>query len=79
MDCATKIKVLTRNVRGLNEKDKRLSVRQTILLEKPDVICLQETKLSEINYTIVSQTCGRRYKEFVYLEAEGTRGGGVFC
>lgn len=75
MDCATKIKMLTSNVRGLNEKDKRLAVRQTIILEKPDVVCLQETKLSSVNQTIVSQVCGRRLKGFTYLEAEGTRGG----
>lgn len=75
MDCTSKIKILNWNVRGLNGKDKRLAVRQSILLEKSDVVCLQETKLNVINNTLVSQICGGRFKEFVYLEADGTKGG----
>lgn len=45
MNIKSKIKLLSWNVRGLNEKDKRLAVRQSILIEKSDVVCLQETKM----------------------------------
>lgn len=75
MDYVSKIKVLSWNVRGLNEREKRLAVRQTVLLEKPDIVCFQETKLSNINNTIISQTCGKRFKDLACLEADGTRGG----
>lgn len=75
MDFVSKIKVLSWNVRGLNEKDKRLAVRQTVLIEKPDVVCFQETKMGSMNDAIVTQVCGRRLKEYEYLEADGTRGG----
>lgn len=75
MDFVSKIKVLSWNVRGLNEKDKRLAVRQTVLIEKPDVVCFQETKMGSMNDAIVTQVCGRRLKEYEYLGADGTRGG----
>lgn len=75
MDYQTKIKIISWNVRGLNEKDKRLAVRHTIITEKPDIVCLQETKLSATTPTIISQTCGRRFKEFAVKDADGTKGG----
>lgn len=56
-------------------KEKRVAVRQTMLMEKPDLVCLQETKLADVNNTLVVQTCGRKLKQFEYLEAEGTKGG----
>jgi endonuclease/exonuclease/phosphatase family metal-dependent hydrolase len=38
-------KILSWNVRGLNEGGKRLKVRNLIRQWKADIICLQETKL----------------------------------
>lgn len=45
----TTIHFVSWNVRGLNERSKCLAVRQTILIENPDIICLQETKLSDLD------------------------------
>ena len=79
MESVSKIKVLSWNVRGLNEKDKRLAVRQTVLLEKPDVICFQETKMSVMNNSVIQQACGRRLKDSEYKGADGTKGGILFA
>lgn len=75
MDCVSKLKIITWNVRGLYARDKRITVRQTILIEKPYIICFQETKLDMMNNSLVMQTCGRRFRDFAYLDATGTNGG----
>lgn len=75
MDYRTKIRLITWNVRGLNERDKRLAVRQIFFLEKPDIICLQETKLSSISDQMAKEICGRRLGGRVSLDAMQTRGG----
>src|SRR5664279_4570356 len=63
------------NVRGLNDKRKRIVIRQTILIERPDIICMQETKLNQIDRTLLNQICGRRYDQHRVINADGTRGG----
>lgn len=70
-----KLKVMTWNVRGLNDRRKRLAVRQAILIERPDLITLQETKLHQIDRAIFREICGRRIDQYVFLPALGTRGG----
>lgn len=70
-----KLNFLSWNVRGLNEKDKRIAVRQTVLLERPHIICFQETKMSLMSDKIIKETCGRRLNQFNTLPAIGTRGG----
>jgi hypothetical protein len=42
-------KVLFWNVRGLNKKARRDSVRVVINNTKPDIVCLQETKKASIS------------------------------
>lgn len=49
MDCLTKIEILEWNAKGMNEKGKRLAVRQMVLLEKPDILCFQERKICMMN------------------------------
>lgn len=66
---------LSWNVRGLNERTKRLAVRQTIILENPDVVVLQETKLQHISDQIAREICGYRLDAYRVLESIGTRGG----
>jgi exonuclease III len=41
--CLMKLKILSWNVRGLNKKDKRMSIRVLSRDWKVDSICLQET------------------------------------
>jgi hypothetical protein len=48
-----KPKILSWNVRGLNEGEKRLRVRNLLRQWEADIICLQETKLEFISDTLV--------------------------
>lgn len=47
MNYNIKLNMLTWNVRGLNERNKRIAVRQTILLEKPDILCRNQIIYNE--------------------------------
>ena len=42
------LKIVSWNVRGLNDKDKKLQIRNLIRIWCDDVICLQETKVELI-------------------------------
>jgi exonuclease III len=70
-----KIKFISWNVRGLNERKKRLAVRETFLLEKPDLVCLQETKLEKIDQRMIREICGLRLLKYEAIKSQGTRGG----
>lgn len=75
MNYKSKFKIMSWNVRGLNEKDKRIAIRQSILLEKPSIVCLQETKLAQFTNGFLRETCGKYLKQSRVLDANGTRGG----
>ena len=47
------LKLLSWNVRGLNETDKRLQICNLLRSWKVDIVCLQETKLEWITRAIV--------------------------
>jgi mRNA deadenylase 3'-5' endonuclease subunit Ccr4 len=49
-------------------------VRNIIQYERPDIICLQETKLSNFEESFKKQTVGRRYQNKIYVDANGTVG-----
>ena len=44
-----KIRIVSWNVRGLNEKNKRMIIRAFIRAQKVDLVCFQETKLEEMS------------------------------
>jgi hypothetical protein len=46
-------KILSWNVRGLNSLARQENVKQLISIYKPEVVCLQETKMSFIDDRIV--------------------------
>lgn len=75
MNYKSKIKIISWNVRGLNERHKRLEIRKTIITEKPGIVCLQETKMSQMDSHTIKETCGNNLKQARMLEANGTRGG----
>jgi exonuclease III len=43
------MKILSWNVRGLGDKEKRDLVQSTLFEHKPDIVCIQESKLSNID------------------------------
>jgi hypothetical protein len=67
-------------VRGLNCPAKQEDVKQTISLFKPGLICVQETKLSQVDNGVVSACFGNEFENnFVYLLTNGTSGGIVMA
>ena len=57
-----KIKMISWNVRGLNDPQKRIVVKNMLREWKCDVVCLQETKIFP-------------YVDWAVLEADQTTGG----
>lgn len=47
-----------------------------IVLHKPDIVCIQETKMAEVDDTIVRNSIVREYEgDYKFFPADGTRGG----
>jgi exonuclease III len=63
------------NVRGLNDRVKRDSVKSLVVDIGPSIICLQETKLFSISDFDILSILGSGFSKFVYSPAIGTRGG----
>jgi hypothetical protein len=70
-----KHKILSWNVRGLNEVKKRLRVRRLLRQWKVDIVCLQETKLERIMHGLVRSLWGCPYLEWSYVASIGASGG----
>lgn len=76
MDMMHPYKVLSWNVRGLNSGTKCEDVRQVISNSMADIVCIQETKISVVNDSIMNAVVGRAFAgNYFYLPADGTRGG----
>jgi exonuclease III len=68
--------ILNWNVRGLNNQARRENVRLLVQQMNATIVCLQETKLSQISENDVLCTLGPRFKSnFAFTPADGTRGG----
>jgi len=70
-----KFKLVSWNVRGLNNKEKRETVKSLISGWRANIICLQETKLAGNITEVANQIWGGRWIRHACLEASGTRGG----
>ena len=70
-----KLKILSWNVRGLHEKDKRFRIRNLLKLWRPHIICFLETKLELITQGIVRNIWGSHHLDWVYLGSNGASGG----
>ena len=70
------LKILSWNVRGLNDRDKCNQVRYFLKLWGANVIYLQETKLDLITCGIVQSLWGNiHHVDWVYLGFDGASGG----
>jgi exonuclease III len=70
------VKTFSWNVHGLNCAARREAVRLLLQQVRPQIICLQETKLAEVNFSVAMEFLGAPYcSSFAYLPAEETRGG----
>jgi len=70
-----KVNLITWNVRGLNNQNKRTMVKSLMKKWKADVYCLQETKISKDLEAMAKQLWSCRWMKCGYLEAEGSCGG----
>ena len=70
-----KVNFLCWNVRGLNDPDRRATVHETIASTSCHIVCLQETKMENIDQYIASYLGGNRLRSFAQRPATGSRGG----
>lgn len=55
-------------------------MRHLLQQARPQIICLQETKLSEVSLLVAMEFLGAPYcTNFVYLPSDETRGGTLFA
>ena len=74
-----KIKILSWNVRGINDRNKRKLIKALISSHKVDLVCLQETKMAEMSLGVVRSLGVGRFLEWGALNARGAAGGVVVC
>ena len=70
-----KKKMISWNVRGLNDPRKCLVVKNLLREWKCDVICLQETKIASMNRQLVCSLWSCPNVDWAVLEADRTAGG----
>ena len=70
-----KIKILSWNVRGVNDPDKRKVIKNFLKIHKVDLVCLQETKVQEMNIDMVRSLRVGRLLNWKALKVEGSAGG----
>ena len=61
------LKIISWNVRGLNDRDKRLRVSNMVRRWGPDVICLQETKMELITRAVIRSLWKGQHVDWSYL------------
>ncbi|KAG6651554.1 hypothetical protein CIPAW_06G120200 [Carya illinoinensis] len=70
-----KPKIISWNVCGLNEVNKRLHIKNLLRDLRADIVCLQETKLKSASRNLVRSVWGCPYVDWVYLASNGASGG----
>ena len=70
-----KLRILSWNVRGVNDPVKRKVIKNFIRNHRVDIICLQETKVQEMKSEIVRSLGVGRFLDWTALNAEGSTGG----
>lgn len=69
------LKIFSWNVRGLGNRDKRVSINRSIVDAKPDIICVQETKIQSMSDSIIKDVWGSSTDSWVALPSWGASGG----
>ena len=70
-----KLKILSWNVRGVNNSEKRKLIKNFIRTQKADLVCVQETKIRNMSDVIARSIEVGRFVDWWVLEVEGTAGG----
>ena len=70
-----RVKIMSWNVRGANDPDRRKIIRNVIRSHRANLVCFQETKIQKMT-TVVARSLGvGRNCDWRALDAEGTAGG----
>lgn len=67
--------ILSWNIRGLNARIKRSSLRKLVLNHKPNFTLIQETKMETLDKRILKSICNDDQAEFVLSPSQGNSGG----
>jgi hypothetical protein len=70
-----KHKILSWNVRALNDRGKRLSISNLIRQWKVDIVCFQETKMLSISNVFVHSLWDSPHVDWCYVASSGASGG----
>ena len=70
-----KIKILSWNVRGVNDPDKRRVIKSFLKSNRVDLVCLQETKVQQMNNVTAHSLGVGRFLNWRALNTEGSTGG----
>jgi hypothetical protein len=70
-----KHRILSWNVRGLNDRAKRLRISNLLRLWKVDVVCFQETKMMSISNCLVHSLWDCLYVDWCHVDSRGASGG----
>ena len=66
-----KIKILSWNVRGANNPEKRRVIKQFIRDQRVDLVCLQETKVQNMNLKLARSLGAGRFSVWLLLMLRG--------
>ena len=72
-----KIKILSWNVRGVDDRNKMKVIKALIRSQRMDLVCLQETKIQDISWGIVHSLGVGRFLGWGAMSARGVAGGVV--
>jgi exonuclease III len=68
-------KKISWNVRGLNSPARQEEVKQVIQIYRPDLVCLQETKMESVSQLSIRNALGYVYQDnYAFLLALGLVG-----
>ena len=70
-----RVKILSWNVRGVNDPDRRKIIRNVIRHQGVNLVCLQETKIQNMTTAVARSLGAGRIYDWRALNAEGTVGG----
>jgi len=68
-------KILIWNVRGLNSTARQDSLRSILASTRADIVCIQETKITDMNQRILLSALGSDFSEFLTVPSIGASGG----
>ena len=69
------IRILSWNVKGINDKDKRKVVKAFLRLQRADLVCLQETKCKLMSNLVVRSLGFGRFMNWESVHSKGQAGG----